>query len=372
MKKIHKRLRLAVIRPGIHPIDEQPCYFFANNGFDVTLLAPYNSGATPNKIFHPNFKVLYYKAFNKGWVEGYPIPFNLYSCLKQVRPDIIYASEDSQPITWVASYFARIYKKSLVICSERYNLPTRRIDRSFYRIGKTLIFPYAWDSSRRIICRSKETLNFMRKEVDKKTQRKLVYLPLGVNTEIFYPTKKEKKSYMLKIITVARLLKKKEIITLIKAIGLIKRDRKIHVKLQIVGRGPLYDTLKSEVHKQNLVSEVRFISNIPYFQMRDLYCQHNLFVLPSSLESLGAAVLEAMACGLPVIISNVGGMLDFVKDGKNGYIFHVGDYKDLANKIEQLTDINKRRRFGQESLKLVSEKFDWSILIQKYANVISG
>ena len=370
MKTIHKRLRLAVIRPGIHPIDEQPCYFFAQNGFDVTLLAPYNSQATPNKAFHPNFNILFYNALNKGWVEGYPIPLNLYSCLKRVQPDILYASEDSQPITWIASFFARTYGKSLVLCSERYKLPTRRIDRFFYSICKTLFFPYAWDASRNIICRSYETLKFMKVEVNKKTQKKLVYLPLGVNTEIFYPARKKRESHMLKIITVARLLQKKEITTLIRALGLIKQI--YNIRLTLVGKGPLYDMLKEEVHTQNLVKEVTFISDVPFFKMRDLYCQHDIFILPSRLESLGAAVLEAMACGLPVIISNVGGMLDFAEDGKNGYIFNVGDYKDLTSKIVQLMDVDKRRRFGLESLKLVREKFDWSLLIKKYVNVISG
>lgn len=367
-----KRLKLAVVRPGIHPIDEQPCYFLAKNGFDVTLFAPYNSESTPNEAYNPNYKIVYYKALNRGWVEGYPIPFNLYSRLSRVNPDIIYASEDSQPITWIASLFAQTHRKRLILCSERYQLPTRRVDKCFYLVCKMLLFPYVWGIANRIICRSIKTLKFMRNEVSKQTQKKLVYLPMGVNTEIFYPTSKRKERRTLNIITVARLLKKKEITTLIKAVALIKNDRNILVKLSIVGKGPLYDSLREEVRKQNLVQDITFVQNVQFFKMRDLYNQHNLFILPSSLESLGAAVLEAMACGLPVIISNVGGMLDFVKDGKNGYIFQVGDHKDLANKIMQLTDMKKRRRFGQESLRLVKEKFDWSILIQKYANVISA
>lgn len=372
MKKLGSRLKLAVVRPGIHPIDEQPCYFLAKNGFDVTLFAPYNSEATPNKVYHPNFKVLFYKALNKEWVEGYPLPFNLFSCLKRIQPDIVYASEDSQPVTWIASVYARARGIPIILCSERYQLPTRNFDKFVYTLCKPLVFPFVWKNAKRIICRSKATFKFMKREVNKETREKLVYLPLGVNTNIFYPTRKKRKDEVLRLITVARLLEKKELMTLIKALEHVKLHQNIRIKLSIVGRGPLYDRLKEEVRKQNLVQDVTFVQNVQFFKMKDLYNQHNLFILPSSLESLGAAVLEAMACGLPVIISNVGGMLDFVEDGKNGYIFSVGDHKDLADKIVQLTDIKTRIRFGEEGLKLVREKFDWSILIKKYANVIAG
>ncbi len=108
-------------------------------------------------------------------------------------------------------------------------------------------------------------------------------------------------------------------------------------------------------------AELRILDKTPFDQIPQELWRADIFVRPSRSEGLGTAFLEAMAAGLPIIGTPVGGIPDFLKDGETGLFAKVDDPKDLAEKIELLfADKALREKLIKNGLKLVEEKYQWS------------
>jgi len=156
----------------------------------------------------------------------------------------------------------------------------------------------------------------------------------GYDEDLFYYMEKNEKvnnTGITKIITIGRMSPIKGYDILIQALANIKED----FVLTIVGSGNknYKNTLKSLVIKYNLNDKINFIDNIPNKKVPELLHKNDIFCMPSRSEGFPVAALEATACGLPVIASNVGGLKDIIIDGFNGYLFKNEDIEDLKNKI---------------------------------------
>lgn len=101
-------------------------------------------------------------------------------------------------------------------------------------------------------------------------------------------------------------------------------------------------------------------------KMVGLYYQADLFVLPSYHEGLPMAILEAMACGLPVVSTQVGGIPELIVEGENGILINPGDREALLNALcVLLTDSTLREVMGQKNIQKIKEKYDIPIYIEK-------
>lgn len=111
------------------------------------------------------------------------------------------------------------------------------------------------------------------------------------------------------------------------------QDNGIHVQGCLAGTGAQVLDLK-EYLKKNGKSGIKYVGAVPYPDLPRFYSNLDLFVFPTMLEeSLGLVGLEAMASSVPVIASKIGGITDYLSDGRNGYFFAKGNYYDLANCI---------------------------------------
>lgn len=124
------------------------------------------------------------------------------------------------------------------------------------------------------------------------------------------------------IIAVGRLVKDKNTALLIQAIGLIKKDIP-NVSCRIIGRGPERDNLESLIKKLNIQQNVQLIEYLP--QAADVYAyikSSRVFALPSTREGFGIVAIEAMACGVPLVITDApcNGAKILVNQGKNGFV----------------------------------------------------
>jgi len=369
-----KKLKIAIIRPGIHTLDEQFCYYLARNDCDVSLIAPEYSVATSNRINSPNFRVKLLRAFNFGKYADFPITFGLYSYLVEENFDLLQPGEDFQFSTWIAALYARKYKKRLLLIEEKYAYPRRTIHKLLFKFFEKTTCALVWNTAAKIICHSQACYQFMLERTKNKAgiKEKLTCLPVGVNTDVFFKTKVDYHldNERLRVISVGRLIEHKDYPTMINALSYLVHQMKLDIELTIIGDGPLKKQLVALTKHHGLQEKITFIDKVVFSDLRLFYSRGNLFVLPSKCECLGAVILEAMACSLPIIVSNVGGMVDFVESNKNGYVFEVGNSKELAGKILELRNEEKRKQFGQESLRLVREEFDWNILIKKYIKMI--
>jgi glycosyltransferase involved in cell wall biosynthesis len=129
---------------------------------------------------------------------------------------------------------------------------------------------------------------------------------------------------------IARLSNVKGIEFLIRAMPLVLKELP-SASLMIVGRGSYEDILKKEAADLSLTDKVHFKDTIN--QTNQILCAFDVFVMPSILEGLGLSVMEAQACGVPVIASRVGGLVDLIEDGKSGYLVPSRDAEALADRI---------------------------------------
>ena len=141
------------------------------------------------------------------------------------------------------------------------------------------------------------------------------------------------------VLSVGELNENKNQKVIIQAISLLK-DKKIHYIL--CGKGEQIDYLKSLVEDKNLKQNVHFLGYRT--DVVDICSQSDVYVMPSKREGLPVASLEAMYCGLPLVTSNIRGLMDVMKNGVSGYMCNPEDIKGFAKGIKKLKENPEMRK----------------------------
>ena len=192
---------------------------------------------------------------------------------------------------------------------------------------------------------------------------KIIYIPNGVDLNLFRPINKKSISKILNIFYVGRLERQKNLINLIKALAHIKKS----FKLTFLGQG----SQKKELIKLANRFEVSLTIKNPvdYLKLPKILSRADIFILPSLEEGSPKSLLEAMACGVPVIGTNVKGIKELIDDGKNGILSGINDY-EIAEAIKKLKDPVKRRRLSKEARLFVEKKHDLHKLLSYETNLL--
>ena len=146
-----------------------------------------------------------------------------------------------------------------------------------------------------------------------------------------------------------------------------------HTRLIIAGDGPQRSALQAASQKIDKESRIEFRGRIDHDNIPDLMAKADLLVLPSittldSIEGTPTVILEAMAAGLPIIASDVGGISEIIRAGENGMLVEERNVADLANKIiEVLSDPDASTRYRTNNI-IASKKFDWSHITENIMN----
>lgn len=139
---------------------------------------------------------------------------------------------------------------------------------------------------------------------------------------------------------------------------------KIPSKLLLIGDGPERRHAEDLCRKIGLCHEVRFLGKQD--AVEELLAISDLFVIPSENESFGLAALEAMACEVPVLSSNAGGLPEVNIDGETGYVCEIGDVEDMAQKAYSIiADDQVLQTFRKNALKQ-AERFDIRHILPQY------
>jgi N-acetyl-alpha-D-glucosaminyl L-malate synthase BshA len=143
-----------------------------------------------------------------------------------------------------------------------------------------------------------------------------------------------------------------------------KIRRQIPAVLVLVGDGPDRDRAENEAERLGLRSQVRFLGTVD--AIADVMHAADLFILPSSSESFGLSALEAMACGVPVVASRVGGLPEVVLDGETGYLIDPSDIDGYAEAaIRILSDQERWAQFRENAVKR-SKDFASDLIVPRY------
>lgn len=144
-------------------------------------------------------------------------------------------------------------------------------------------------------------------------------------------------------------------------------NREIPSKLLMIGDGPERTHIEKLSREMDCADKITFLGKQE--AVEEILSVCDLFILPSESESFGLAALEAMACEVPVISSNAGGIPEVNVHGVTGYMSNVGDVKDMAaNALKILKDEETLKTFKQNALKQAKE-FDLEQIMQQYVQV---
>lgn len=180
------------------------------------------------------------------------------------------------------------------------------------------------------------------KELKANGFRNLVYMPHGVESRSFnksFRSESWRKELGLKgeiaLLYVGRLVWEKDLDILAKAYNSLHKRK--NVKFIIVGEGPIMDELKT------MMPSAIFLGKLTGKNLATAYASSDIFVFPSTTETFGNVILEAMISGIPCVCANVGGPKGIIKDGFNGMLAKPHDAKDFEKKIVQLIKHPKQR-----------------------------
>jgi glycosyltransferase involved in cell wall biosynthesis len=155
------------------------------------------------------------------------------------------------------------------------------------------------------------------------------------------------------IVAVGRLITKKGFADLIRACGLLV-ERGRFVQCEIIGEGPLENELRAQTDQLNLQDRVALSGTKPQREVRQRLAASSVFVLPSvvdaegGMDNLPTVIMEAMATGLPVISTDIGGIPEMVVQNETGFLVRPGDAGALAGAIEKVIDDRLlAQRFGE-------------------------
>ncbi|MBV5328266.1 MAG: glycosyltransferase [Chlorobium sp.] len=185
----------------------------------------------------------------------------------------------------------------------------------------------------------------------------------GINLSKF-EVKKPSNSENKILIQVGRFYPQKGHFTSLKALAIIS-EHFPHVRLVLIGDGPLRDALIIEAKRLGVFEMITFMGlrdDIPE-QLR----QADIYWMPSEWEGLPIACVEAMACGLPVVVSSVGGLPELVIDRQTGYLVEKGAHESLAQRtIELLANDSLATEFGMNGRKRVENMFSINATAHEY------
>ncbi|WP_416729648.1 glycosyltransferase [Fictibacillus sp. JL2B1089] len=203
------------------------------------------------------------------------------------------------------------------------------------------------------------TSHVMGKETNKYTTKEISITPFGVDLDVFKPRPKENNP-IIQIGIVKALSDKYGIGTLIKAFKKV-HEKHLNTELVIVGGGPQLDDYKKLSDDLSIGDHVKFTGKIPNTEVPKFINQMDIFTVPSrDQESFGVAAVEAMACGVPVVVTNVGGLPEVVKEGDTGFIVPKEDPEKLATAINHLIENKEeRKRMGKNGIVHVRKEYDW-------------
>lgn len=236
-----------------------------------------------------------------------------------------------------------------------------------FKLYRLMILPLLIKLSSAVTCASLDYLKHSQiAKYYKKRPDKFKQILFGVNTEQFVSYQDHINRFRQeKVILFVGGLDKahyfKGVHNLIAAVACLKKEFE-NIKLSIVGRGELIKDYKKMASDWRLEKHVRFFDMIDDADLVDYYNYCDVCVLPSidQSEAFGLVLLEAMACGKPVIASNLPGVRSVFKNNEQGLLVRPNDVKDLTDKLRIiLSDNHLAKQMGASAKALVKSKYTW-------------
>ncbi len=193
-------------------------------------------------------------------------------------------------------------------------------------------------------------------------------IPNGVDPELFQPGPPIPDDGPLEVLCVGRLIERKGQHHLIEATKRLTSEG-IDVVLHLVGAGDSQREFEALASRLGIGDRVRFAGFVPRSEIGSHFSSAHVFASPSYCEGMSIAVLEAMAAGLPVVVTRTGGTDEMVQEGENGLTFEWADVDALAGHLRLLaTDRAAARQMGAAA-RARALRFSWDAIAQRYLDL---
>ncbi len=267
------------------------------------------------------------------------------------------------PCAIVAYLLKRKFKIPYVISLESQDVDGT--DKKIVALRKKMdsIIKKVWEGACFYVASSQRIAKLM---LASKPEREIDVIYNGIDTKEFFPEPAKKEADKFTIVCVSDIVPEKGIRILIRAFNILVK-RYEHVRLVVVGDGKEKSSLEDLALSLSLKEKITFVSAVSREELPEYYQKANLFVQSSLDEDFsGDNVLRALACGLPVIVTEAVMAKELVTDKKNGFVVRTNDSHELVEAIEKfLLDKNLELEMGRISRE-VTEKIDWSVIAKKY------
>lgn len=340
--------------PDLDGIEIHPIFF--ENGYNAENVINFN---VPCFDQYPTSDVVFYD-LTKEQINVYIEEFRkaLEEEIEKFKPDIIHTQH-----LWIWSSIVGEYNIPVVVTSHGSDMMGYDIDNSFYPYCRKAI-----RDCKKIITISKKNNEVV---IDRfpEAKEKVVTLKNGYDSKMFYLTNFDKTTilnefgihnkYEKIVLFVGRLTENKGIDVLLNSAVKYEDGKTLTL---IVGGGGLLETLENQVKELNL-NDVIFLGDQTQENLNKVYNIADVLAVPSRVEGFGLVAIEALACGLPVVATNNGGMVDFINE-KVGALVDVEDEIALEKEISKI--LSGERKFERESLaNYAKENYSQEIVIKK-------
>jgi len=329
-----------------------------NRGHSVCVIAPRVSGADEPTL--PYHVVRYRKPFSKRFGVKLILP-RLLRMHRREPFDLLHCHA-AYPQAYVAAEFSRRTGVPYVVRPHGSDVvPGRHVRRDPTlepRLREGLMNAAA-------VIAQGDSLKQVIVDLSVVPSERIVVIHNGVNLDDFVQSElfDHPRPYILGL---GNLIKRKGFDLLLRAFAKINSS---NLDLLIAGDGPEAAGLKQLAQDLSIEARLRFVGCIDGQAKIDLYRSAELFVCPSRAEPFANVILEAMACDLPVVASNVGGNLEMVDDGRTGLIFESQNIDDLATKLQQFMDNGALRQRMLEATRQHIKQFDLQTITDQYLDL---
>ena len=352
---------------GLHDLP----IFLARNGHDVSDICW--SGSKKWIVDRRNSNLIHYLmpgvSFSlPGFVSQYPYIPNLSKAIRLLNPNIVHAQSHLFLPTVEAVKAASKLGIPSVVTVHGVSVDRSILANSAQQVYLRTLGLDIFRSADRIVC-------LTRHDAEKVARigcpnEKIRIVPNAVNTERFMPCDKDGCQDAL-VVWTGRFVPEKGLPYLVKAAKLVVEKRK-NVRFLLVGYGPLKTRIERLAHDYGLDRFLSIIGPVSRDKIPGILGKASIFAFPSLSEGQPISVLEAMACGLPVVCSAVPGLKEVVKHQINGLVVPARNSLALSNALLTLLSCeDMRKTMGQNSRRLALSKYNWQVVVNQLEKVYS-
>lgn len=291
-------------------------------------------------------------------------PFNFFELrkiVKKLKPDILHAHYAG--VNGFLASLLNFHPFVLTAWGSDVLIAGKHFFRKFF-------VKHALRSADLITCDAMHMKDAMIKMGIEEDRMKIIYF--GVDVEKFSPTNEEKK-IKNQIISLRSFEPVYNIETLIKAVPLVLKDVN-EIKLVLAGDGSKKENLQKLVKELGVENVVEFIGRIFQENLPNYLNESSVYVSTSLSDAgIASSTAEAMACGLPCIITDFGDNKEWIKNNESGFLMPLKDYRFLAEKIIYLLkNPEERKRLGNNARKVIEEKNNYYREMEKMEKLYSS